>query len=543
MISEIFSKINSEKISLTQWFWGFISILFIRFILESLSSPSFRGVAYYDAITLVHHGLFFLATGLGLILITTLFNKNIVENSKIFLFTLPAIWIAPIMDIILSRGRGYMMSYIINTPTELFWDFFRFFTPGFMHGATYGMRFGIIIILTGIGFFIYIKTKSKLKSILSVFISYLFIFLIGSIPSLLYIATNFNVSMEVERSEIIYNIARITHRSTIYHNTLQSGPDSVEPLRFLELSFDKFMSQILFIISFLLAIIIVRKINYTKFIYIIKNARSERVLFYITTLMCGMGFAYINKLGNAFTWADTFGILCLIISWYCLWMHAVHKNDKYDVEIDRISNKNRPLVTNTVDVETMDDSANLWLFCAILGSWCAGYYPFFMSLVYVASSYIYSVPPLRLRRFPIISSFLIGIACLATVLAGFFFISANKKADSFPILLSVGIVIMVTLAINFKDIKDIKGDEKNGILTLPILFKERGIMIVGLCMALSILLIPFFLQFNFLYFITIPASIVAYILIVKDGYNEKHIFLLRFCLIVMIGLAYILIKY
>lgn len=191
----------------------------------------------------------------------------------------------------------------------------------------------------------------------------------------------------------------------------------------------------------------------------------------------------------------------------------------------------------------MRQIGNMWLITALLGSWCAGFYPFFMCLVYVACSYIYSMPPLRLRRFPLIPSFLIGVACLATVLAGFFFISVHKEIFIFPPLLSMGIIIMVTLAINFKDIKDIEGDKANGIITLPILFGKRGVRVVACLFALSILLAPFFLSFWLLYIIAVPASIVGYKLIVKEPYNEKPLFVLRFFFLGAIGLAYLLVYF
>ncbi len=174
----------------------------------------------------------------------------------------------------------------------------------------------------------------------------------------------------------------------------------------------------------------------------------------------------------------------------------------------------------------MRETGYIWLAIALLGSWCAGFYPFFMSLVYVASYYIYSSPPLRLRRFPIISSFLIGIAGLATILAGFFFVSTTKQVQTFPIFLAVGIIIMITLAINVKDMKDIEGDKANSILTLPILFGKNGPKIVGLCFAMSFLLVPIFLSFYFSYIFALPAAIIGYMLVTKKQYREEPIFIL-----------------
>jgi 4-hydroxybenzoate polyprenyltransferase len=100
---------------------------------------------------------------------------------------------------------------------------------------------------------------------------------------------------------------------------------------------------------------------------------------------------------------------------------------------------------------------------------------------------------------------------------------------------------MVTLAINFKDIKDIEGDKENGIMTIPTLFPKSGIRIVAALFSLSILLVPFFLTFYLLYLIAIPSSIIGYRIITKKPYVEKHIFTLRFFFLAGIAVSYLLI--
>lgn len=254
-----------------------------------------------------------------------------------------------------------------------------------------------------------------------------------------------------------------------------------------------------------------------------------------------MGFAYLNKLGNGFVWVDIFGIMCLLISWVALWMYAVHVNDVADIEIDKISNKERPLVKKEITTEEMSQVGNIWLIIGLLGAWSAGFYPFFMSLVYVAASYIYSVPPLRLRRFPLVPSFLISVVCLATILAGFFFVSLNKEIAVFPRIIALGIIVIVTLAINFKDLKDIEGDKANGIITLATIFGNNGPRVIGFLLALSILLTPLFLSFYLLYIFALPASIIGYKIITKKPYKEKFVFTLRYIFLACIAISYLVV--
>lgn len=538
MFEKIINEIENQKVAIHGWLMSLMGILFIRFMLESISSPTSTGIIPSDPYTLIHYSLFFLCLTLGTSLVIGYFTKNYVATTKIVLSGLPLLWLAPIVDITLSGGKGYKMTYIFDTGTKLIFDFLTFFGPNLTKGATYGMRTGIALSIFGLGYYVWLKRKNLLVSLLSALCLYVLIFIVGSAPGLLY-SFSHPQNQASTNSEVITYLSEIISKSTISHNTLREGISSVSDTRFIELGFNKLLSQILFMLSIIFSGLLFWKIDKEKFKAVIKNCRIERVNFYTASLFCGIGFAYINGLGNPFIWVDILGVTCLVISWMALWMHAVHLNDITDIDIDKISNKERPLIQESFDIETMKEVGILWLVIGLLGSWCAGFYPFFMSLIYVAASYIYSSPPLRLRRFPLIPSFLIGIACLATVYAGFFFVSTHKEIYFFPPLLAVGIVIMVTLAINFKDIKDIEGDRASGILTLPILFGKRGIQVVAICFALSIFLVPFFLSFYLLYVIALPASIIGYKLIMRRPYSEKPIFILRFFFLALIATAYL----
>ncbi len=540
MVNKILTIIKNQEINISSWILGFVGILFVRFVLESISSPSSTGIIPSDPYTLVHYSLYFLTVTLGTILIFGKYIKDYVSSAKIILFGLPLIWLAPIADLLLSKGNGYRMSYVFDNGYRLIYDFFTFFGNNLNYGATFGIRLGIALSFLGIFYLIFFETKKVSKSFMGVFLIYIFVFILATLPGILYTISN-PQSMIVENVQVLNFFEKNILRSTISHNTLREGFLSVSTTRFFELGFDKLMSQILFIISILLGLSLFRKIEKEKFVAIFKNARPERINFYTASLFCGIAFAYINKVGNMPVLIDVFGLICLFVAWSALWMHAVHLNDIYDLDIDKISNTDRPLVKNSVSVSEMRDIGKLWLAMGLLGSWCAGFYPFFMAMVYVACSYVYSVPPLRLRRLPLVPSFLIGVACLSTILAGYFFVSTNKEVQSFPTFLSIGIVIMVTLAINFKDIKDVEGDKRNGILTIPNLFPKYGVQIVATLFSISILLVPFFLSFYLLYILAIPCSLVGYKLITRKPYAEKYIFILRFFFLFGIGVAYLFV--
>jgi 4-hydroxybenzoate polyprenyltransferase len=400
------------------------------------------------------------------------------------------------------------------------------------------MRIEIIIFLGGIGFYVWLKRKSIWPSILAIFSSYLLIFLVGSIPGLLYTLTHIS-NINSTNIDVFSYINNLIIHSNIFHNTLHETAFSVTPIRFFELGFNKLVSQILFIMSIAFVSILFYKTDYEKFKIIIKNSRLNRIIFYLSLLFLGMGFAYVMGY-RLISWVDILSTLCLIISWINIWLYAVQINDIEDVEIDKISNKNRPLVQGTISIENMKEVGYVFLGTALLGAWSVGFYQFYMSIIGLFVSYIYSAKPLRLKRIPILSTFLISIACLITVLAGFFFVSIDKTFQTFPTLLILGILTIFTLGINIKDMKDIEGDRAGGIKTLPVIFRKRGANIVGLCFALSLLLVPIFISFYILYIISIPLAIIGYKLITKIPYRETPVFRLVFMFLILMTFLFMI---
>lgn len=540
MIETLVKNLEETEVSIIQWIISFVGIIFVRFFLEQLSLPSTSGIIASDSFTLIHYGLFYITAIIGLIYIVGIGSGGNYRNLfSLALFCLPIIWIAPITDLIVSLGHGFAMSYIITNPSVLFFDFLTFFGPHLTKGVTVGIRLEIILILYSI--FWYVKRiKSTKKAFLTVFYSYIFLFSILTLPSIIYA---FALLFHLNKNSLdilsfykdIFSVSTISFN--IIHSTLLFG--TLE--RFFELAFDKFMSQLFFILAFIFTTLLFWKTWPTKFIAVIKNSRLERIIHYYILLIFGLIYALASGHGHFSSWVDIFGILSLFLSWYGSWMFAVHINDIADVSIDTISNVHRPLIQNAVTTEEMRQTAFIWLIVSLTGSWAAGYYPFFMNLVFTACYFIYSSEIVRFKRVPILSSFLISIACLSSVYAGFFFLSFDKTFRAFSPVFTLGIIVIFTLASNIRDLKDIEGDTENNIRTLPVIFGEKkGKLIVGILLALSFLIIPLFFSLR-LFIFSIPASFIGFKLATKTPYKEKNIFLLYFLYVVSGSLVFFIL--
>ncbi len=533
-MKNFFNKIENINFSISQWMWGFLGIIYVRFFFEALSNKTPTGIIPSDPYALVHVGLFFLTIYLGQALILNTFIRDVRKTFSVTLFLLPVIWIAPILDIIFSKGRGYIMYYFFATGGDLILSAVNFFTPSYMHGITYGMRISYIVLIGLSTIYIYQKTKSGQKAAAGTLLLFTFMFIIGSIPSLIYIAGNHNAFVDNTAPINISNYVQYKILdSNITHNTLHDGILSVTPLRFVEIGLDKLMSQILFILSLILSTFVLYALDKQKLLAVIKNCRPERIAYYLLPLIVAMLFAYDAGYGKLNLSMDISGMICLLMSWFGMWMFSVHLNDVADVNIDKITNQNRPIIKNRLSTWEMNQASFVFLCMALLGAWSAGFYPFFMVVVGLIISYIYSMPPLRLRTYPVISTFLISTVIVCAALSGFYFVSQNKDIHLFSPLISISIILIYTLQLNFKDLKDIEGDKKDGIMTLPVIFERNGRKIVGLCVFFSYIIIPYLFSLYLLYIIAIPIAFLGYKYAIKNPYRELPFFLLNYSFIAL----------
>lgn len=531
MVEKFIAAANRINVPVLGWMTGFVGVVFIRFILEFISSPSNSGYMTVDGGTLVHYGLFYLAVALGLFLVVDFFSGNGGSVASVLFFGLPIIWLPPLLDLLASAGSGAKMMYIFKTPEELLSSFLSFF--GFARGVTFGMKAEIFLILFFVGYYVWRKKKKVFHAIGAVFFSYTLIFALGSFPSFVYLLTAPAGYVDAGGLGVSGYIERIIDGSLIPGNALSGSLSTKTYTGAYELGFNKFSSQILFLVSLFFFLIIFWKEHKNKFLVVLKNSRFERLAFYISLIGVGVLVAAINGTIKNFSWVDALGIFCLVLSWIFACFFAIHVNDKEDVSIDAISNPSRPLISGEMSREEMKELGYIWLVISLLGAYSVGYYPFFMILVFTSAYYIYSANPYRLKRIPVLSSFLISVACLSTVFAGFFWISDNKKFSAFPALLIYGVMVMMTLASNARDIKDVEGDKKAGIPTLPVIFGKKGVEITAALLGFSFLLVPIFFANYYLYFLALPAGFLAYKFATRKPYREIYIFLLYFAFLLL----------
>lgn len=174
------------------------------------------------------------------------------------------------------------------------------------------------------------------------------------------------------------------------------------------------------------------------------------------------------------------------------WQFTTMINDVHDVEIDRISHKDRALARGLISTRRY---INFAIMCAVLSlalGLFLGWAPFLLAAFFVFLGIIYSTPPVRLRNSPF-GTVIVGAGSLAAFLIGVYSPSTGLfehdiQGIAWPRMPGIanetgimGLLIFLLLSIAplINAYKDHEGDKKAGARTIyTILGKERGKRIV-----------------------------------------------------------------
>lgn len=387
--------------------------------------------------------------------------------------------IPPIIDYFFTLGAGLRIAYFYPTNIfDLLINFISFFA--FINeSVTIGIKVELLIILFLLFYYFSIKKLDFYKKLFGILLVYILFILYFILPTLV---------------NTIFNYLSIT-------------------LKF----FDIVINLYLFLISIQLFFLFILKYKKTTN-YIFKDFRFIRLFHFELMFLFGLLFSGINLFSIAFE------IIVLFFSIVFAWEFSVISNNIFDLKIDRISNKLRP-IQKGVNLSEYILFMFLFFILSILLSFTIGYMYIFFILVFIGNYFIYSIPPLRLKRVPIFSKFLIAVNSfvlfvLGTTLGGLNF-------NQIPSELVFFFLIGFTLVINFIDIKDYLGDKKNKILTLPVIFGEKkSKKLISLFFVIVYIWAIFLMSELFLIIPTLLLLLIQIYTIMKKEYDEKLVFII-----------------
>lgn len=526
----LFARLEETVFSWSGFASAFVGVVGVRLFLEILSSPTSTGALATDFSTILHYALFYFAVMLAL---TFVLSRCLRAPERrvlpVVLFGLTLTWIAPLIDFFGTFGKGMTMAYMFAAPWQLLGNLVSFFGPFILPGVTVGMRLEILLMTVVMFFYAKYHGRTFFQSVFVALAGYATIFFFVGLPSILSFAHDvLTFSFAKKNSAVLVwleDVARSSFLTRSYlHPTIRLSQD-----RFFEVLFNVAMGQALFWISAALIGRFAWKHHAQTIRAILRNMRPARVIHYVLLLTAGFAFAVTQRhVKLDWNWLDVSTFLLTVVGFWSAWMFAVCVNDLVDEVTDQISNARRPLITGVLSHQAMKKAAAGFFGTMLLAGFLTGTYTLFFLGSFTAAYWVYSVPPLRLKRVPILSNFLVGIACLSAFLAGFYLVSADRTMGAVPFSVVVFVLIGFTLAANVKDLKDIAGDRAEGVLTIPVWLGERKARrAIGVMIALVFLMVPFVFG-SILWIPSIAAAFVALAVCIESKMPERGIFALYF---------------
>jgi len=496
---EIIEKIENSKAPLHYFVLSFLFITVLRSFLEYFSDNDMLhgGGALIGLSEVAHYVISYIALASSIILIFYLATKvDVLKISKVILSGFAILISVPILDLILSGGKGYNIAYIFIKDFQSL--FLKYITFGI---DSPGIRIEIALVLLGSFLYFRLKRAGLIRSLIFVLLLHALLFFCGIFPFLI---------------EKVFNLIGVGY---LYTPVL--------------------MTNLFLIVLFLTGIPLLYFTNKKYFRILIKDIRPFRILHF--ELMFFLGIVLVPKTFDFVLTADNlFLFLFVPISIVFAGLFSIITNNLEDYEIDKISNTDRPLVKKEIDPLLYMKLGWLFLVLAMVYSFAAGFLAFFIIILWIGNYFLYSMPPFRLKRIPFFSKLIIAFNSLILIILGFVSVVGCSVSD-IPKLSILVFLIVFTSTINFIDIKDYEGDKKAGIKTLPVLMGlKRSKILISIFFAIAYLFVCFLTKdLSTLIIFFILGCLQVYLINRKD-YNEKYIFIIYLSSILYLITQYLL---
>jgi chlorophyll/bacteriochlorophyll a synthase len=517
-VYQIFGNLLEAKISLASWVSVFLSIILLRVFEEQFIARSQMLSTYQLAIEYIHNLYFFLLAFLLIWLFLSVYLKiRIHRLSFIMAWASLLILLPPLFDMIKTKGAVFWSFYVIGSLANLGKQFLTVFGD-FPSGIVYfGTKITFIIAISFVAVLVFLKTKNLLKTLIGAFLTYVILFFMGSFPTLFVFAYEF-----------VFGHKKISQISGFDVASFFGSPQNILGIKSLDFMYAFPYKVELFyfpLLVFLLAILFFLA-EKKKFFAVIGNLRYPQLAYHAGLLFLGMGLGYLNFRENfEFNIFSLVAAANLVLSIWLAWTASVFANDIYDLEIDKISNPLRPLPKEIFSASEYAHLGIVFFLLSLLGGVTVGFNFFVLLLAYQIIAWFYSAPPYRLKKFPIVATFVSSLASLMVLFLGYILMSSDQTIYALSWRIILLLIICYTIAIPIKDFKDIEGDKKYGIWTIPVIFGEKnGRLIVAISHFCSYILSVFFLNELKLFFWALVFGVISYAIVLSKKIDPRRIF-------------------
>ena len=497
-INTVIQRVETSETPFIHYVLTFFFAVTLRNFFETFSDKIYISFEFYS-----HYYAFYICLACALII---LFHYAVKEEiKKVAQVILPSfliLVIAPLIDLLVGLKSEYDMAYMLpGYHKNMLFRFFTFFGPLDTAGITPGMRIEIAIVIVGSFIYCFIKTRHVLKSLICSFLVYTVIFVFCAMPFV---------------TQSLFQLIRLDY--------------TVSSLS---------MRDFYFFVIALLGLWVFYVYNTTYFVAIFKDVRLLRLFHFELMVILGMVLAYRSyPLSFQVTQSTVLHILFLMIATGCAWIFSVMTNNVADYGIDTITNVKRPLPSLAIPLKEYKQLSWIFFLFTVVYAAAANFETLFLILVFTGNYFIYSMPPLRIKRIPFFSKVIISLNSLVLVMAGYLFVAPHL---TIPVYVVAYFLVVFTAVTNFIDIKDYEGDKKMGIKTLPTLLGlKKSKIVIGSFFLGAYPLVYFMVGDVFLLVLFLVLGVIQFFLVTKKEFREDFVFMVYVYSIVML-IAYLAI--
>lgn len=528
---KIEENLFSGKIRPLHWLLVFLGIVSLRLFLDNLvaHSASISFKLEMDLHNFLFFGLLFMLIWLFLSLILGLRPSRL---SFLMIWACLLIDLPPILDLIKTGGSVYIGPYIYTSLKELKVEYLTVFgnlPTGMLY---FGTKITFLMASLGIFFLVWLKTKNWIKGFLGLWGAYSLFFFMASFPSWLTFANSF-----FRGSEKISQIGSVQ----IFQFMSQVEVFSLAVANF-EYGHIYNLSLIYFPLILILSIILFLLSESERLLAVLRNIRLPQCFYHLGLLFVGMGLGYLAYPENlTFNLFSFFAVLSLCGAVLLAWKASVVVNDIYDQAIDKVSNPSRPLPNKIFEIKDYAEFGIICFILSLIGGLVIGAKFAFLLLIYQILAFFYSAPPFRLKRIPFLATLVSSWASLTIVFLGFFLFSGENNLEGLSWRIIFLLMLVLIFSLPLKDFKDIEGDRRARVWTIPVIFgEEMGRIIIGGGIFLSFVASVFFLNERKLFFWAIIFGALSFLIVVSEKIKARRLIWWVFPCVFIYGL--ILVK-
>ena len=513
--------------------WGYVAVTFLalvvaRNLLEGALGPKGAiGFVYFTSpsslMVLDHFLFFYVSLFLSFsLLLSALARERIGRVMRVMTAAWALVLLPPFLDYLLTSGEGTKIAYVLDLRPVLF----RFFAPGArLENVSTGQRVEILGACLLAAAYVRLKTRNWTRAAAAFAGIYAVLALHGVLPSLF------------ARGSLALSRAAAGAESA-YFSVFKAGGIVADESRKLALLF--------LLTSSVLGWLAYRRHAPVKAAALRRGARPLRALHYLglTSFGAALGWVIFSRYGVGFAGpGDVLGIAGICAATLCAFEASVAVNDIFDEEADRLSGERRPLVEGTLTRRDVTGHAVALAGAALLFALNIKYQTFLFMLLALSVSFAYSAPPLRLKRFPLVSSLTLGLVSLTACLVGFSAYAEERALALFPAPLAWVIVLSFGLGFAAKDLKDVEGDRATGVWTLPVLLGPTGGRVaVAVLVLLGYLSVAVLLPYRVLALPAVAVGLTSAALVFMWKRPRLAELLLAVCLIFTVAVAVVVLS-